>query len=320
MATGKEENTEAFPSGGDTAVVRTEGTFAGWAGLPLYYQRWTPRGRSPRAGLALVHGFGEHGGRYANVVNYFVPRGYAVHALDIRGHGRSPGARGHVDDWNEFREDVRAFLDVVGADGPQPVFLYGHSMGGLIVLEYALSASSLPGQGAFAGHPNGPAGVIATSPLLTTPAVSPFLLFLARILSRLWPAFSMNSRLDISTLSRDPAMLAEFEQARSGDERSAQEVLVHGRASARLSTEINGAILRTQTGAADWRLPLLIVHGADDRLVPPTGSRDFFEHVRWPDKEHHEYPGGYHELHNDVNREEVLADIERWIDRHLSPA
>jgi alpha-beta hydrolase superfamily lysophospholipase len=94
-----------------------KGPFSGFGGLPLYYQSWRPEG-DPRAVLIIVHGFGEHSGRYMNVVNHLVPRGYAIYALDHRGHGRSPGPRGHINSWEEFREDVRAFVRKVAETEP----------------------------------------------------------------------------------------------------------------------------------------------------------------------------------------------------------
>ncbi|RPI58114.1 MAG: alpha/beta hydrolase, partial [Chloroflexi bacterium] len=115
-----------------------EGTFRGEGGIELYYQGWRPEG-TPRATLAIVPGFGEHGGRYANVVNWFVPRGYAALAFDVRGNGRSPGQRGFVGSFQDYRGDLRAFLQVVRAREPEGrLFLLGHSQGGLMVLDYVL--------------------------------------------------------------------------------------------------------------------------------------------------------------------------------------
>ncbi len=108
-----------------------EGTFEGSGGLELYQQFWRPGGR-PRAALAIVHGMGEHSGRYRNVVDALVPMGYAVHGFDLRGCGRSPGQRGHIDAWSQFRDDAGAFLRAVEEQEPRvPLFLMGHSMDGL---------------------------------------------------------------------------------------------------------------------------------------------------------------------------------------------
>lgn len=272
-----------------------EGTFQGFGGLQLYYQCWRPDGK-PRAVLAIVHGFGEHSGRYMNVVHHLVPKGYAVYAFDHRGHGRSPGPRGHINSWEEFREDMRAFLQMVAAQEPgRPLFLMGHSMGGLIVLEYALH------------YPEGLKGVIASGPVLAQVGVSPLLLLLARLFSRIWPRLAMNTGLDATAISRDPEVVAAYQA----------DPLVHSIASARLGTEMARATAWTHEHAAEWKLPLLILHGGADRLAPPEGSRRFFENVPIADKERYEYEGGYHEPHNDVNRAQVLADLEHWLERHL---
>ncbi|MGQ9709616.1 MAG: lysophospholipase [Anaerolineae bacterium] len=276
-------------------MEHSEGTFSGYGGLPLYYQCWRPEG-GPRAVLVIVHGFGEHSGRYMNVVNHLVPKGYAVYALDHRGHGCSPGPRGHINSWEEFREDVRAFIRKVAETEPGlPVFLMGHSMGGLIVLEYALH------------YPEGLKGVIASGPALAQVGISPALMVIARALSRIWPRFAMNTGLDATSISRDPEVVSAYQA----------DPLVHSVGTARLGTEMTRAMLWTHEHAREWQLPLLILHGGADRLVPPEGSRRFFENVPIADKERIEYEGGYHEPHNDIHRAQVLTDLERWLERHL---
>ncbi len=275
-----------------------EGTFTTPDGLALYFCAWRPQApERPRAVIAIVHGFGEHSGRYGNVVAHFVPRGYAVYAFDLRGHGRSPGPRGHINDWREYREDVGAFLETVRQhEDTTPLFLFGHSMGGLIVLDYALH------------HPEGLTGVIASGPVLSQPGVSPILLFISRVLSRTWPTFSLNTNLDATAISRDPDVVRAYQQ----------DPLVHSRASARLGTELTRTVEWVMAHADAWRLPLLIVHGGADRLAPAEGSRAFFDLVGYEDKRRIEYPGGFHEPHNDIEHERVLADIEAWLEEHLT--
>jgi alpha-beta hydrolase superfamily lysophospholipase len=272
-----------------------EGTFHGQDGVELYYQRWRPE-RSPRAVLAIVHGFGEHSGRYRNVVDWFVPRGYAVYGFDLRGMGRSPGQRCHVGCFDEYRGDVRAFVDLVKQAEPgQPRFLLGHSQGGLIVLNYVLH------------DPSGLDGVIASAPALGALPVSPFLILLAKGLSRVRPRFTLQTGLDVQALSRDPEVVRAY----------VDDPLVTNVATARLGTELMAAIRWTQEHAADLALPLLIVHGTCDRLGPCDASGEFFEKVVFADKERQTYEGYYHEVFNDVGKEMVLADVEVWLDRHL---
>ncbi len=272
------------------------GTFEGTGRLSLFRQTWYPDG-AIKAAIALVHGFGEHSGRYASLVEYFVPRGYALFAFDLRGHGRSEGQRGHVNRWEEYTEDVDRFLRLVREELPHvPLFLFGHSMGGLIVLDYALA------------HPEGLDGVIASGPVLSQPGVSPLLLGISRVLSRVWPRLALNTHLDAEALSRDPEVVRAYKQ----------DPLVHSMASARLGTELSRAVERVHEGASRWTLPLLILHGTADRLAPIEGSRAFIAHVPTEDARLIEYKDGYHESHNDVHKAVVLKDLEKWLDVHLS--
>jgi alpha-beta hydrolase superfamily lysophospholipase len=272
-----------------------EAKFEGFDGLELYYQRWRPEGK-PKAVLPVVHGFGEHSGRYGNVVNWFVPKGYAVYAFDLRGHGRSAGPRGYIRAWSEFREDVKKFLDLVHASEPeQPVFLLGHSMGGLIVLEYVLH------------HPEGLMGVISSGPVLAQVGVSPLLVILSKVLSSIAPRFTLNAGLDATAISRDQAVVDAY----------TNDPLVHGQGTPRLGTEMTKAFEWTQAHAAEMRIPSLIVHGSADRLAPPEGSRVFFENVTFADKERQVYEDYYHEVFNDVGKERVLAAVEAWIEQRL---
>jgi alpha-beta hydrolase superfamily lysophospholipase len=272
-----------------------EASFRTPDGLDLYLQDWRPETQA-KAVLAIVHGFGEHSGRYKNVVDYFVPRGYTVSSFDLRGHGRSPGARGAIKSWSEYREDVRAFLRTVTEQEPgKPLFLYGHSLGGEIVLDYALH------------YPEGLRGVIASGPLLGPPGVSPLLQQISRIMSKIAPAMAMDSKLDATLISRNPAVVKAY----------VEDPLVHSIATARLGTEISNTAAWIQAHAGDLRLPLLILHGQNDRLVNPEDSRRFFQNVTVADKQRIEYPGGFHEPHNDTDYPKVMADIERWVVKHL---
>ncbi|NPA91540.1 MAG: alpha/beta hydrolase [Chloroflexi bacterium] len=272
------------------------GTFVATGGIPLFTQAWLPE-EEPKAGLVIVHGFGEHSGRYGNVVEFLVPRKYAIYTFDLRGHGRSPGPRGHVDRWDDYVEDVNAFLRHVRERlGPQPLFLFGHSMGGLIALDYALR------------HPEGLNGVIASGPVLAQPGVSPLLLMASRALSKVLPRTTFDTHLDATALSRDPEVVRAYQE----------DPLVHSLATARLGTELNNAIQRVHERASEWRLPLLILHGRADRLAPVEGSRAFIQNVPVEDKTLIEYPDGYHEPHNDIQKAVVLRDLEKWLDVHIS--
>ncbi len=273
-----------------------EGHFAGCDNIQLFYQSWHPQSAT-RAGLIIIHGFGEHGGRYHNVVQRLVPKGYAIYAPDHRGHGRSPGQRGFVNSLAEFRDDVHAMFEVVrGADPAVPIFMFGHSMGGVITLDYAIR------------NPSGLAGVIVSAPAIGATGISPALRFLARLLSGIWPTLSIRARLDPGALSRDKDEL----------QRLASDPLVHGIGSPRLATEVSNTAKRIQDRAAEFRLPILIAHGAADRVVSPEGSQRFFNNLTHDDKKYIRYPGGFHESHNDLNHEEAVTNIEMWLEEQLT--
>jgi alpha-beta hydrolase superfamily lysophospholipase len=279
-------------------IYHSEGKFQGVGGLDLYYQSWRPEGEV-RGILTIVHGLGAHSGRYGNVIEHLMPKQYAVYALDLRGHGNSLGQRGHINSWAEFRGDLLAFLKLIQTQEPKcPIFLLGHSLGSVVVLDYVLQ------------HPQEASvlqGVIALAPSLGKVGVSKIRLLIGYLLSRVWPSFTLDTGLDLSASSRDEKIVATY----------AQDTLRHTRASARLATEFFAAVARIHTHAADWKLPLLILHGGADRVAAPEGGNSFYQKVACQDKMRVEYPGAYHELQNDINYQEVLADLTDWLERHL---
>ena len=272
-----------------------EGTFQGAGGIELYYQSWRAE-KETRAVLAIIHGFGEHSGRYTNVVNYLTPLGNAVHGFDLRGHGRSPGQRGHINSWDEYREDVRTFLQMTSRREPnQPVFMLGHSMGALIVLDYVLRDSAGIRGAIISGAPLEPVGV-----------AKPLLVMLARVLSRVWPRFSLPLGLDTKGISRDPDVVKAYEA----------DPLVHGKTTVRWGTEILQTIEWVKAHAAEVNIPILLIQGGSDPLNSPNGTRSFFDKITFPDKEMEIYPGSYHEAHNDLDYVQVMKDMAQWLERH----
>jgi alpha-beta hydrolase superfamily lysophospholipase len=293
---------EAWPRQA-TTPTETPSSFAGVGGLELFARRWAPDD-TPRAAVCVVHGFGEHSGRYAGVVGPLTAAGYAVHGFDLRGHGRSEGRRGHIAAWSEYRDDVGLYLDHVQtqeAPGTR-LFLYGHSLGGAIVLESGLRRG--------AGLP----GVIASSPALRPAGVrSPVLESLASAVSRVWPTASLGMPLEDEALSRDPALVAA----------TRADTLSHRRISARSTVESIHALAWTEAHAGMWRLPLLLFHGTADRIADPAGTIAFAETARAggaTDVELHLYEGSYHETHNDLDAPSVAADVVTWLDRHIMDA
>jgi len=269
------------------------GEFAGCDGARLFYQAWVPKS-PPRAVLVNLHGLGDHSGLYPTVASHFPARGIAIYTFDMRGNGRSQGQRGYVHSWREYRDDLHHYVTRVrdwSGDLDVPLFLQGTSLGGLVVLDYALH------------HPQGLAGVVAVSPPLGKVGVPPILMALGRMMSRVFPRFSLSVGMDLDGLARDRAVI----------EAVLADPYFHRRGTARLSTEVTAAIRRVQDEAGNLSVPLLLLHGSADRMVPPDGSREFFSKVRWPDRELREYPGAYHSLFADLEHQQVLSDVERWI-------
>jgi alpha-beta hydrolase superfamily lysophospholipase len=272
-------------------MQHNEGKFKSSDGLELYYQAWKPE-NEPRAVFAVVHGYGEHSGRYLNPVNYFVPQGYAFYAYDLRGHGKSPGQRGHISKFDEYLADTDAFLKFVRSQAPsRKVFLLGHSLGGLIVAAYAEDHSrELP-------------GLIMSSAFLRIKMPVPgWKLLMGRVLSSLAPASSMANDLPAHLLSHDPAIDVYD-----------NDPLNHHVFTARWSTEVMAAQLRTLDRAGEIATPVLVLYAGDDQIADPEGSALFFERLKATDKASHRYDGYYHEIFNETGKEAVFKDLEAWL-------
>jgi alpha-beta hydrolase superfamily lysophospholipase len=248
---------------------------------------------APRAAVAMVHGLGEHTGRYAALHAQLVDAGFAVGAADLRGFGRSPGLRGHIDRWTDYRADTAAIVALAASLAPgRPLFLFGHSMGGLIVLDYALH------------RPQGLAGVVASGPALVPAGVRrPLLEAASMLLSVLAPRRTIDLGLDPAGLSSDPAVVADY----------GTDPLVHGRVSMRWGAEILRTMVATRERAADFALPLLLQHGALDPINAPAGSQAFHDACGHPDHTLKLYPRSRHEVHHDVERRAFERDLLRWL-------
>ncbi|MFG6097779.1 alpha/beta hydrolase [Leptothoe sp. ISB3NOV94-8A] len=277
-------------------VPQLENRFCGANGLSLFYQAWYPSGTA-KAILALVHGFGEHCDRYSTVTTALTQAGYAIFGFDNQGHGRSEGQRGHINRWQDYRDNVRAFLTQVRQHEPNlPLFVLGHSLGGLIVLDFALNA------------PQGLTGIIISGPPIRPVGIAkPYLVVIARALSGIWPRFSMDVGAGAETLSRDPAIVNQTED----------DPLTHSMATVRWGTECLVAIATVRRNIAQLQVPILLVHGSADKVNDVKGSEEIFARIT-SDKTLKIYPGSYHEPHNDLDRNQVMDDVIEWLDNHLS--
>ncbi len=273
-----------------------EGKIRAADGLPLYWQAWKPEG-DVKAVVVLAHGLGEHSGRYAHVAGALTAAGYSVYALDHRGHGQSGGPRGHVPDYTSLLDDFGLIIKMAQRENPgKKVFIYGHSLGGNIVLNYALR------------RPEGLAGVIAQGAGLKLAFEPPgWKMSLARLMSNIWPSFAQGNELERAALSRDPAVVQAYEE----------DPLVHDRITARLFVGFMEAAEYALEHAGEIRLPVLLLHGGDDRLTDPAGTRLFYERAGTDDRSLRIYEGLYHEIHNEPEQEQVFRDIIAWLGEHV---
>jgi len=272
-----------------------ESHISGNDNLQLYYQSWTPE-QSRRGNVLVVHGHGDHSGRYRNVVNQLVPAGYAVHAYDLRGHGHSEGERGFLMAWEEFRLDMDAVVNHVrGESVGKPLFFYGHSLGGLIALDYLLH------------FPDAAHGLVTSAPLVGTPGISPVIIAVARILSRIAPRTMLHTSTDAGGISRDPTVVQAY----------INDPLVHDWGSARFGGETLSRGKWVQEHVPELNLPVLVLQGGDDRIALPVNSHRLFNSAGSDDKTYREYPEGYHEPHNDLDYEMVLGEVVAWIDARI---
>ena len=263
-------------------------------GLRLFERRWLPSGE-PRAEVMLVHGFIEHGGRYAPTAEALARHGYAVSVTDLRGHGKSEGPRCWVRSFDEYVDDLDCFFDrVVRRAGGKPVFVLGHSLGGLIAVLWCIRCRRKP------------SGMILSGPALQVRRqIFPWLRHLAGLASILFPRLRL-VRMGGRNISRDPVIVAQF-----GDD----PLVFHGRFPVRSGAEILRAGDLARAQFEDVRAPLLILHGTADRVAAVEASQDLIERAEATDKTLRLYAGLFHEVLNEPEREQVLADLTQWLDR-----
>ena len=263
----------------------------GVGGLRLYTQSWLPDG-TPRAVIVIAHGFGEHSGRYGHVAARLVDEGYAVHALDHRGHGQSEGPRAVIDRTDNAVADLDQFLVRASSEhAPAATFLLGHSMGGMISVRYALA------------HQDRLAGLMLSSPLAALEAASPVTRMVAKLLSALAPRLPVVA-IDPTLVSRDPEVVKAYET---------DPLVHHGKAPARTVAEMAAAIESFPGSVGSITVPTLIMYGSGDQLVPPAGSMMLNDRIGAPDKTLKTYDGLYHEILNEPERDAVMDDMCSWL-------
>ena len=276
-------------------MQHTEGKFTGRNNLNLYYQSWLPDG-VPIAVLVVVHGLAEHSGRYSNVVNYLVPKGYAIYSFDLRGHGKSEGKRGYVERFSYYADDLKTYCDMVRQQNKSAkIFLVGHSIGSTISTAYAIN------------HQKELNGLIFSGTVLKAGAsVTKLSILMAKVLSFLMPKVGVSS-IDASTISRDKTVVEAYVN---------DPLVYRGKISARLGVELLNTMENLPSRITELSLPILIMHGSADRLSDPASSKLLFEHVSSKDKTLKVYEGFYHEIFNEPQGQQVFADVENWLKLH----
>ncbi len=247
--------------------------------------------------MLLVHGLGEYSGRYTHVARHLTDRGFAVYALDHYGHGKSDGHAGFVERFSVYLDGVAALLQKIRDEHAElPVFLLGHSMGGLIAAAFLID------------HQDAFRAAVLSGPAIESDQAPPAIVMaIVRLLSALVPTVPL-IRLDASGVSRDKDVVSNYMN---------DPLVHHGKLSARLIAEMSAAMQNTLARAGDIELPIIAMHGEDDRLTSPAGSAALIEAIGSADKTLKTYPGLYHEIFNEPEQEAVLADMSRWLETHL---
>jgi lysophospholipase len=276
-------------------IHHDEGYFSARDGLRLYWQSHVPA--DCKAHVAVVHGYGDHGSRYAQMMSHLNADGFACHALDYRGHGRADGRRGFVDRFEDYVSDVAQFVDRCKAQAAgQKLFLFAHSLGGLISIHH-LKANA-----------EGLAGAVLSGPYLELAFQAPgFKVLAAKVANRVLPWLPIPTEIKTTQLTRDAAMIAEAEK----------DPLYLHIVTPRFFLQSTGAQPAARAAGPGIHLPLLLVCGAEDPIASPRAMRTFFEGVASQDKTFKAYPDMLHEPWNEQGREEVYRDISLWISAHL---
>lgn len=269
-----------------------EGELQSADGTRLFWRRWAASGEA-RGAVAIIPGYADHSGRYGHVAELLVEAGMAVAAIDLRGHGKSDGRRGYVRRFDDYLNDAIALIDAARATAPgKPLFLLGHSMGGLVALQTAIHREPKI------------RGLIVSSPFLgvamKVPAIKEAL---GRVMSLVCPILSLPSGIDPYNLSHDRAVGNAY----------AADPLVFKTANARWYTEALGAAEETLLRAGRIQGPCLVMQAGQDRLADPKKSRPLFEALGSLDKRHIVYPEMFHEIFNETDKQVPLGELRDWI-------
>jgi alpha-beta hydrolase superfamily lysophospholipase len=280
-------------------VKTFEAKMDGQDGTSFYVQGWEPDRGKPKALIALIHGLGEHTGRYVHVAQALTEAGYALVGFDLRGHGKSGGARGHTASLDAYMQDIRQFFGLLKQRYPDlPHFLYGHSLGGLLTLTYTIQYGA------------GLRGVVVTSSALSSPLQKQKAkVAMAKILGSLLPTVTLPSGLEAAAISHDPDVVQKY----------IQDPLVHSSTSLGFGKAALKAVDLCFARAKEFPAPLLMMHGTGDRIAYSSGSEEFAKLVSAAgcDVTLKLWDNLYHEVHNEPEKAEVFKFMIEWLDKHL---
>jgi len=256
----------------------------------IFMQSWLPDDQAAIARIILVHGIGEHSNRYRDAAEFFTPLSIEFHTFDQIGHGKSSGKRG-AESYQQVFEIITKLINRLRNEQPEiPILLYGHSMGGAIVLAYGLN------------HPESICGIIASSPAIGLANPLPDrVIQILELMIRLFPDLTIQNRMNVQGLSQDPSIAEKYRS----------DPLVHNRVSLQLGVDIYKTGKRLLAQSA-YPLPLLLLQGDKDILVDPSATNRFAAKIKG-NVTYHQIKDGFHELHNESNKEEIFFTIRDWI-------
>ena len=263
-------------------------------GTKLFSRSWKT-GESI-ADLILIHGLSEYGGRYEWVAKKFNENKINVHSLDLRGHGQSEGERAYITSFDQYLEDVHSFMESLEVENE--VFLFGHSMGGLIVTSYLTKHTDLKYAGA----------ILSAPALKVGDDISPFLVKVSSIVSKMFPRLK-TTKLDSQFISRDPKVVEDYNN---------DPMIYPGAIKARLGAEMIRSMLEVRKQYSEFQFPILIMHGSDDKLADPMGSQWMYDEISSQDKTLDILPGLYHEILNEPEKEKVISKMIEWIKKRVN--